>query len=502
MNDRATSSWTVSRRVFLCGLGVVYVVAFLSLWVQVEGLYGARGISSIADLMERVSRWDASALERVWRFPTVFWIGASDRALHATCAIGMIGSLLLVAGRLPRVGAGIAWGAYLSFSSVGYPFVPFQWDALLLEAGLLGWIYAPRGLRPFRASQRAPSRAIRFLLVWLLFRLVFNSGLVKLRSGDEVWRDLSALTYHYWTQPLPTALSHYAHHFGPRVGAVCCAVMFAIELGAPFLLFGPRRARIAGALAITSLMIAIAATGNYGFFNLLTVVLCVSVLDDRAIGRVLPFARTSCDTPSNGDSVEASTDSTSRWRTMLAATFVAVVMVTTARRAGWIGGLPDSFDRAIEESAQFASFNRYGLFADMTESRREIVVEGSDDGERWQRYAFRWKPGAVDTRPRFAHVHMPRLDWQMWFAALRGAPPDWYFAFCRRLLQASAEVLELLGHDPFDGNRPRYLRSTLYEYRFSSPDERASGIWWERDRIGSFGPVLELTADGRIRSAR
>ena len=492
----AETRWIDSRRLFLAGLGVVYLAAFGSLWWQVEGLYGSAGIRPVAEVMAYVAE-NYTGLDRL-SVPTLLWFGASDAALSGLCLAGAAGSVLLIAGVWPRVLCAALWAGYLSFVTVGYPFLPFQWDALLLEAGLLAVLYAPGGVLAFRRPQREPSRIFRFLLAWLLFRLMFQSGLVKLQSGDEVWRDLTALQYHYWTQPIPHRVSHFAHHLPAAFGKACVLAMFAIELVAPFLVFGPRRVRQFGLAAIGFLMVVIAATGNYGFFNVLTVVLCLPLLDDRAVRRWLPFWPA-------GELEDRAPDARRVPRTLRsigAYGLAAFVVLATSASARWLPELPAPIDRALRTTGRTVSFNSYGLFADMTEMRPEIRIEGSEDGVTWRTYRFEWKPGDTDRAPGFAAVHMPRLDWQMWFAALRGAPPDWFGGFLLRLFEASPPVLALLEEDPFDGRPPRYLRTTLHRYAFGTPEQRRQGTWWTSEYVRAFGPTLERGANGEIRAAR
>jgi hypothetical protein len=479
-------TWTSSRRAFLIGLGVTYLAAFWSLWSQLDGLYGVEGIVPIVDTVERM-RAALTGWGR-WQVPTLFWFGAGAGVQHAACAAGVVGSCLLILGVLPRGACALLWALYLSFVSVGRPFLPFQWDALLLEAGLLACLYAPPGVLPYGRGERRPSAVVRFLLCWLVFRLVFKSGLVKLQSGDAVWRDLTALQYHYWTQPLPHRVSHYAHHLPYWFGAASVGVMFAIELVAPFLLFVPGRARNVGVAAIVFLMVVISATGNYGFFNLLTVVLCIPLLDDRAVRCLLRQRRSREEPLVTG--VDQDAGPLARTRRALVVGFAVLALSVTAWQARWLPGVPAAVETSFMKLGRLSSFNAYGLFTNMTEARPEIVVEGSIDGSTWHAYGFRWKPGQLERAPRFAGPHMPRLDWQMWFAALGGRPPPWYESFLVALLEASPDVLALLRHDPFDGRPPLHVRGVLYHYRFGTPNERAAGRWWVRELVRPFGRTL------------
>ena len=456
-----------------------------------RGLLGTEGIAPAAQLLERVrAGLGADGWKRV---PTLLWWNASDAALLSVCGLGAAVSLALAAGIAPRINAVLAWLLYLSLVSVGDAFLMFQWDGLLLETLLVSAAFAPRGLRPRWRDVRVPAWS-RYLLAWLLFRVVWLSGAVKLTSGDEVWSGLTALEYHYWTQPLPHALSHFAHHLPAWLHRASCAAMFAIELGAPLLLFGPPRVRRIGAASIAGLLALIVATGNYGFFEPLVLVLCIAQWDDDAPG----WRRRSTFAPS--------AEPNRRWRTAAAVGFTTLAALLTAnasgRRLGWTRERWRPLSRIEYALAPTRSFNSYGLFATMTTERPEVIVEGSRDGQRWRAYEFAWKPGDIARRPGFAGPHMPRLDWQMWFAALSGwNRSPWIQGLARGLLEASDPVTDLLAHDPFGDTPPRFVRFRRFAYRFSTPEERARGTWWQREPTGAFGPTLELV-DGRLRAVR
>jgi hypothetical protein len=326
------------------------------------------------------------------------------------------------------------------------------------------------------------------------------SGAVKLSSGDPSWLGLDALDYHYWTQPLPHRISHFVHWLPEWTRAVSVAVMFAIELGVPLLIFGTRSMRLAAAGATAALMGLIFATGNYGFFNLLTLVLCAPLVDDRAwralLRRKEPLV------------TAAPVRESARWRRASRALFALLVVALTSASAAYRLGagrfVPAPLGWLHERASALQSFNAYGLFSVMTKERPEIVVEGSRDGVEWRVYRFEHKPLELERAPTFAGLHMPRLDWQMWFAALEtGGPrrPRWYADFLRRLLEGSPEVLELLREDPFAANPPRFLRSTVYRYRFSTPAERARGTWWRRSDPAEYFPTVTLK-DGELAAVR
>jgi predicted DCC family thiol-disulfide oxidoreductase YuxK len=485
-----------TRRVFVALLGAVYAIAFASLGVQVLGLIGSNGILPAAELVERARAAGAGVL----RFPTVFRWGASDATLAGTCWLGAAAGVLVALGFAPRLLLAGMWIAYLSLANVSDVFLGYQWDALLLEVGLLAVFFAPSGLRPDWRQGREPSRILVFLLRWVLFRLVFLSGAVKLLSRGPGWSDGTALACHFETQPLPNALSHYAHHLPARLLRFGSDATIWVELGAPLLVFFPRRLRLVGAALLTGLLASIAATGDYGFFVPLSLALCALLLDDRAL-EAFGIGRNAVDPLP----VSPLATVAGRARTASTALLALVVLLLTAtaglQRIERIehADLPAWLRTAREQTRALRCFNAYGLFEAMTTERRELELEGSDDGRVWKPYVFRWKPGPLGRRPGWAHVHMPRLDWQMWFAALAEdwRDPGWYSRLCARLLEGSPQVLALLEENPFPARPPRFLRTRAFDYRFSTGEERERGVWWRRQRARPWTPELELR-EGRL----
>ena len=463
-------------------IGLVYLIAFLSLWGQVTGLAGRNGILPARLFLDAVhARYGAEAYGLI---PTLSWIDSGDGFLRLLCGAGAFVSLLVIAGLLPAPGLAALFILYLSLVSVCRTFLSFQWDALLLEAGFLAILLAPLRWRCRIPCPTAPPRAILWLTRWLLFRLMFSSGMVKLTSGDETWHNLTALDYHYWTQPLPNRVAWFVHHLPGGFHELSVAVMFVIELAVPFLIFGPRRLRLFAAAMLALQQLVIAATGNYTYFNLLSLVLCLVLLDDDAWPRA--WRRGRQPVPSR------------RWPLWITAPLVAILVLVTTQamtsRFRWQLPWPHFTERLAGALRPFRIANAYGLFAVMTTTRHEIVVEGSNDGQVWLPYGFKWKPGDPARAPGFVAPHQPRLDWQMWFAALsnyRRTP--WFQNFLYRLLQGSPEVLSLLEHNPFPEAPPRYIRSVVYDYRFTDPaTRRATGEWWSRELIGLYSPVQSL----------
>jgi len=316
----------------------------------------------------------------------------------------------------------------------------------------------------------------------VLFRLMLESGVVKLTWDDPSWSlgRLDALTWHYWTQPLPPATAWWFDGLPLWFHQASAAGMYAVELIAPFAIFGPRRARLAAAAAMAGLQVVLLVSGNYGFFNLLTLVLVLPVLDDG----VWPARLRGAGDPSRP----------SGWRFWAPAPFAALVLLVNVPQMFATfrveSGVAEALRPVARAVAPFETVNAYGLFRVMTKERREIVIEGSDDGVAWKAYEFRWKPGDPMRRPEFTTPHMPRLDWQMWFAAF--GPPEqspWFGALEDRLLEGSPEVLALFAANPFPDRPPRYVRSLIYDYRFADREMREeTGAWWSRGLLGTYDP--------------
>jgi predicted DCC family thiol-disulfide oxidoreductase YuxK len=515
----------LARWLFLRALGAVYFFAFLSLGTQLTGLIGHHGILPADQYMSAVRQQcdqHGLGLERFHLLPTLCWFNASDAFLHLQCAAGVALSVLLLAGLAPAPCLALLWLLWLSLVVVGRDFLGFQWDCLLLETGFLAIFLAPLQWLPRPRREAPPSRLFVWLLRLLLFKLMCSSGCVKLLSGDPNWRNLTALTFHYQTQPLPPWTAWYANQLPWWFQKSSCAATLAIEIGAPFLIFAPRRLRFLGAALLAGLQGLILMTGNYAYFNWLSLALCLLLLDDFLLEKILPRkirpvfpldsqlpkqVEQAFQSASSGDFPVASFETAGRgikarpspqWPFPLLAVIAAVVLVATifmqAVTLGlrWPALAPLGWVAA--QLGPFRSVNNYGLFAMMTTQRNEIIVEGSNDGTNWLAYSFKYKPGNAIRRPAFVAPFQPRLDWQMWFAALgRYQDNPWFENFCAHLLQGSPDVLGLLAKNPFPGRPPRFIRAQFYNYRFTgSADRRATGAWWQRELIGEYMPAVSL----------
>jgi predicted DCC family thiol-disulfide oxidoreductase YuxK len=457
---------------FLRLFGLIYLSAFISFAVQAQGLIGSHGILPLAELVDAVaSRYGP---ERFFLMPMVFWLDASDFAIQAVCWAGAGFSLLLVFNLLPRLSLFLLYALYLSLFYGGQTFMNFQWDTFLLETGFIALLLS------FATTPGV------WLLRWLLFRFMFMSGVVKLLSGDPNWWNLSALSYHFLTQPLPTPLAWYGAQLPPSVLKFTTGGMFFIELVLPFLIFSPRRLRFVAAIGILLLQSSILITGNYNWFNLQTMLLCLPLFDDSAIQKVLPrsFVRTRSfhgekKTPKRPVAIR-----------VVSALALLIVFCSVVEMDTRFGGSPPAVAQAIERFFwPLHITSPYGLFAVMTTERDEIIIEGSYDGVEWREYEFRYKPGNVAREPRWNIPHQPRLDWQMWFAALEDPRRlVWFSRFLQRLLQNEPAVTALLEKNPFPDKPPVYVRALFYDYNYADSNEKAEGVWWKRKLLGPYFP--------------
>jgi lipase maturation factor 1 len=460
---------------FLRGFGLIYLAAFLSFAVQAQGLIGSHGILPLAELTDGIAA--SAGRERFWLMPMLFWWSSSDTAIKAVCGAGVIFSLLLVGNLLTRLSLVLLYVLYLSLLYAGQAFMTYQWDTFLLEGGFLALVLS---------FARMPGI---WLLRWLLFRFMFMSGVVKLISGDPNWWNLSALSYHFVTQPLPTSLAWYAAQLAPTALKFATGAVFFIELGMPFLIFAPRRLRFCAAFGILLLELCILLTGNYNWFNLQTMWLCLPLLDDAALRRLLP-ARLIHRLPI------AAHDRPLRRAMAVAvgALSFLIVLCSLVEMDMRFGGSPPAFAQQIDRFAEpLHIVSSYGLFAIMTTKRDEIVIEGSSDGIEWREYEFRYKPGDLFRAPPWNIPHQPRLDWQMWFAALedpRRLP--WFWRLLQRLLENEPSVTALLRKNPFPEKPPVYLRAQFYDYSFTDEAGKATGRWWERHLLGVYFPIVSL----------
>ena len=465
-SERHPARYAQAAQMFQRLLALIYVAAFASLATQIAGLVGSSGILPATALLDTAARAHRAP---AWiELPTVFWFAVSDTALRGACVAGALAAALAACGYRRTPLLALCYVLYLSLFSVGQDFMSFQWDLLLLEAGFLAlWLPAHPTLLPW-------------LFRLLLFRFMFSSGCVKLLSGDPNWANLHALDFYYETQPLPTPLAWYVHQLPAWFDQICVAATFIVELILPFLIFTPRRPRQLAAAGFIVLESVILLTGNYNFFNLLTMALVLFLFDDGQWRRqrwpmVVPgrLARNAA--------------------SALAAVVVLHNLLYLVRPFA-PQALPSALSRLVATLAPLHIVNGYGLFAVMTTTRPEIEIQGSVDGEHWRNYVFAFKPGDPTHGPRWNIPQQPRLDWQMWFAALASADDvPWFGHLLERLLHNTPAVVALFADNPFAAQAPRFVRALLWQYRFSTAGERAAaGQIWQRRLLGLYYPAVHL----------
>jgi len=457
-----------SRFVFERALAALYLVAFLVAANQFVPLLGERGLLP-------VSRFTQSVPFRA--SPSLFYLSHSDTAFRVCAWVGVALAVLTLIGWPQQRGSVVAalvwasmWLLYLSFVNVGQTFYGFGWETLLLESGFLaiflgGWTIQP-------------SMWLVWMYRWLLFRVMFGAGLIKIR-GDSCWRDLTCLNYYYETQPIPNSLSWYFHWLPAGVHKAGVAINHVAELIVPFGYFAPQPlASIAGFLTMGFQGMLI-VSGNLSWLNWLTLALCVPALDDRFLSW-LPMTAPALQEP----------DVIHRGAIYLLAAIVGVLSIApTLNMLSPRQVMNTSFE-------PLHIVNTYGAFGSITRTRYEIVIEGSDDSSTWREYEFKGKPGdPARVAPQIAPYHL-RLDWLMWFAAFSPRPQDeWFIALLQRLLQGDAATLSLLKTNPFPDHAPRYLRARYYRYWFTTADERQqTGRWWNRELASEYVRPITLEA--------
>jgi predicted DCC family thiol-disulfide oxidoreductase YuxK len=459
----------------LRGFGLIAAIAFVSWGVQMHALIGTNGILPAQQYLTAL--WQQLGTASIWQAPTLLLVNASDTALWLVCGAGLLGALTLIAGRAPRSALLLVLVAYLSFISAGQVFMSYQWDTLLIETGfvLLLWSMLSSGV---------------WLARFLILKFQLLSGLGKLFGGDPTWLNLTALQYHYFTQPLPTPLAWFAHYLPDWIHTASAAFVLFSQTLVPLLFFAPRRIRFAGAALAGLVQLAILLTGNYNFFNLLTLLLLLTLLDDRALESLW---RTITRLRLPAPTLFAPRTLTRTVAGLLAACYVAIGALQIYQLPA--GSLPAPTQVAITAVQPLHIANTYGLFTNMTTRRPEVVMQGSANGDTWKTYDFAHKPDSVSDSLPVVTPHQPRLDWQLWFAALRGTYQNapWFQQFTRALLEGNDRVESLLAHNPFPDEPPRYIRARLYHFEYTAPAKRSrSGSVWTRELVGTYMPPASL----------
>jgi hypothetical protein len=512
LSNRLMPRWLVLR----C-LGGIYFSAFLSLVFQIRGLIGPEGILPAGEYLQNVAR--SLGYARFWFAPTLLWISSGPRMLTGLCWVGMIASLLLLFNVWPRGALVICFVCFLSFVSAAEDFSGYQSDGMLLEAGFISLFFAPPGFRPGLGAARPPSRASLFLLQWEWFRIYFESGIAKIASGDPEWRQFTAMDEYYQNGPLPTWVGWYVQHLPHWFHASTTVATLVLELIFVWMMFLPRRLRIVCFLIVTPWEAGVILTANYTFLNYLVLALGFLLLDDKFLLQILPerCKRALLDQtrrqerhpePAQNEFAEADRGKQGAGlktvlKTLplsLSALMLSWIFYATTVQMIWMLirlSLPTSPVTVLEP---FRIANRYGLFAVMTRGRYEIEFQGSQDGEHWVAYPFRYKPQDTSKPPGIYAPYQPRFDWNLWFASLGSWRENAIVPSTEeRLLSNAPEVLELFAGHPFPNQPPRLIRAVLWQYWFTTMSERrAQGQWWRRQWLGLYAPTLEREADGKI----
>ncbi|QOV91474.1 lipase maturation factor family protein [Humisphaera borealis] len=494
-NDgRQRLSFRLSRQIFLRGLALVYLSAFLSMASQADGLIGRQGLLPVHEFL--ASRPADKPASLAWRYPTLLWVDHSDATIDAICLGGAMAATLVALGLLQAPMLLGCFVLYLSVAVGGQQFFDdTPWDSLLLETGFLAIFLAPWQLSLKIHRQAEPSGLLLWLVWWLLFRLLFGSGLAKITLADPSWRDGTALLKYFVIQPLPVFTSWYAARLpAGLLSAATWGLLFA-ELVLPFAILLGRWGRRLVCLPLAAVQVLILATGNYGFLNYLALVLCLSLLDDAAwhwIARSLaaPYRWIMrSGSPRTASRFVASTDATPYWRwpkavpVLIAVLLVPVSVVQLLPRALLGSEVLALTEPVVRGLRPWRIVNSYGIYGVMPSERVEMIIEASRDGVNWRPYEFRFKPGDITREPRVAAPHMPRLDWLMW--SLRWGDPKeqlWFQSLLKGLLEQRKPVVGLIASAPFEEN-PAFLRVRTFRYHLASPSQRSEGYWWRRDYL-------------------
>jgi hypothetical protein len=508
------------RWIFLRALGLIYFSAFYSLLFQIKGLLGPRGILPVADYLSAVPDY-YPGFQRFWFAPTVLWWSSSDRALMLLCWVGLAASLAVFFNLWPRAALLACLICFLSFVSAAQDFSSYQSDGMLLEAGFISLFFAPRGLRPGLGAAHAPSRASLFLLRWEWFRIYFESGVVKLMSGDYSWRHLTAMDDYYQNGPLPTWIGWYVQQLPHRFHAATAFMTLAAELGLVFMLFLPRPVKIVCFFILTPFQIGIILTANYTFLNYLVLVLGFLLLEDGFIRDILPRQWKNFGLPRSLPVETQAAEATPSWRPNVERWLNPAGRVVAGVCLGWVfyattalllatlgitvsnlGSLARTvlWDWPVGKLEPFRIANAYGLFAVMTHERYEIEFQGSQDGQSWIAYPFRYKPQDLKKAPGIYAPYQPRFEWNLWFASLGPWRQNMFVVKTEeRLLRADPGVLELFAKNPFPGAPPQKVRAIVWQYWFTDlVTRRKDGSWWRRELQGLYAPSLERRRDGTI----
>ena len=496
----------VARWLFIRALAGIYFSAFFALLFQVKGLVGPAGILPAGSYLKQVA--EVMRTSRFWFAPTLLWLAPDSQLLMVVMWIGLAASVLAFLNLWPRLNLLVCFVCFLSFVAAAQDFSGYQSDGMLLEAGFLALFFVPRGLLPGWGADRPTSRLSLWLLQWEWFRIYFESGLAKWLFGDPEWHNGTAMYEYYQNSPLPTWIGWYLGH-APRWFQIASTNgTLVMEFVIVCLLFFGRRARLVCFLIVTPWEIGVILTGNYAFLNYLVLSLGFLLLADSDMLRVVPHRWR----PRSSEDVSQEQGSSShhephhQWLAALrAAKLVAaapclllVGYVTTVELINMISPNNPLPHTPVQLLEPLRIANQYGLFATMTHGRYEIEFQGSDDGVHWTPYSFRYKPQALSERPRIYAPYQPRFDWNLWFASLGDWQQNSIVPLTQeRLLDGDADVLGLFRTNPFPLHPPRFVRTVLWQYWFTSlAKKHSTGEWWRRSLLGQYSPTLTRLEDG------
>lgn len=492
-------------------VGLLFFIAFAGLLPQLNCLYGTTGLLPVSEYFDGLK----SANINYFSYPTLLWLKPDVTGMALTAIVGAIASLLVLSNKAKTIALLVSYFCYFSLLQAGQDFLTFQWDILLLEVGFVSAFIGSRHL----------SAAVKGLFAWLIiligFKLMLLSGLCKILSQDASWSGLTALNYHFYTQPLPTPLAAFIQALPQNWLKLMCGSTLFIELIIPFAVFAGRKGRLFAFLAFTFLQVLIIISGNYGFFNWLSIALFVPLLDDKAIGFYAKKERHKFKTSpkhgaitngiktngavTNSNAIDSTVTKSSikpRSRRLIqwtgATLAVYLISANLILMTGYICPQPLILKLLIALPEHYYLANSYGLFSVMTKKRPEIVIEGSNDGVHFSPYEFAYKPGNERRPPPLVAPYQPRLDWQLWFEALRATadendlkrplsqrlvtPSPWFINLIAALQNNDPNVTAALSFNPFKKLGPRYIRARIVQYKFATPAEiLRDGVYWHSD---------------------
>lgn len=479
-------TYWLTRFMILRLLGIVYAVAFLVAINEIIPLIGSDGLTPVNIFLGQIKNAFGSTGAGFMKIPSVFWFAHSDTALVAVAWIGFVLSLVVVAGYANAPLMAILWFLYMSIVHVGQDWYGYGWEIQLTETGFLAIFLCPLiDMRPF--PKRATPFTIIVLFRWLIFRMMLGSGLIKIR-GDEVWRNGTALYYHFQTQPIPGPLSRWFHFLPHTILKGGVWFNFLAELVTPWFVFWPRIARHTAGIIIVLFQITLILSGNLSFLNWLTIVPALACFDDGFWSKILPRFLVNKAKTANENAIPSRSMLTTAW---VVTALVAVLSIQPALNMLSPGQIMNtSYD-------PFDLVNTYGAFGSVGKERMNVVFEGTmdenpDDSADWKPYIYRGLPVALDKKPPQIAPYQLHLDWQMWFAAM-DSPDDytWTFNLVWKLLHNDPNAVGLFAENPFPNNPPRYIRAVLYRYSFAKPGN-PNGLWWNRDRLGLWLPAMSV----------